>query len=75
MATTVTYKELTNNALILAKKKKYDLFSCLNLMENRAEALQELLFKPADNCLNYYLFNWVMKCHKITPDQLGVIMF
>jgi glycylpeptide N-tetradecanoyltransferase len=75
VATTVPYKDLITSALILAKNEGYDLYSCLNLMENRSEILSDLHFKPANTCLNYYLFNWVLKCRKINPDQVGVVMF
>lgn len=33
-ATTVSYEELIKNALILAKKEGYDVYNCLNLMDN-----------------------------------------
>lgn len=33
-ATSVTYTELIKNALILAKRCDFDVYNCLNLMEN-----------------------------------------
>lgn len=73
-ATTVPYKELIKNALILAKSFGYDVYNCLNLMEN-ASVFDDLHFQMGDGNLNYYMYNWVMKCRKIKPEELGVVLF
>lgn len=36
---------------------------------------EDLHFQMGDGNLNYYLYNWVMKCRKINPPQLGVVLF
>ena len=73
-ATSVDYKELIRNALILAKKLGYDVYNCLNLMDN-SSVFEDLHFQVGDGNLNYYLYNWVMKSRKITPPELGVVLF
>ena len=66
-ATTVPFDELIRNALILAKKEGYDVYNCLNLMDN-ASVFDELHFQIGDGNLNYYLYNWIMQCKKIQPS-------
>ena len=68
------FDELIRNALILAKKNDYDVYNCLNLMDN-ASVFEDLHFQIGDGNLNYYLYNWIMKCKKIQPNQLGVVLF
>lgn len=72
--TTISYEELIKNALILAKKEGYDVYNCLNLMDN-ATAFENLHFQTGDGVLNYYLYNWIMKQRKIESNQLGVVLF
>lgn len=43
-------------------------------MEN-ASVFEDLLFQMGDGNLNYYMYNWVMKCRKIKPEELGVVLF
>ena len=73
-ATTVPYEQLILNALIIAKSLKYDVYNCLNLMDN-ASVFEDLHFQKGDGHLNYYFYNWVMKCKQIKPEELGVVLF
>jgi glycylpeptide N-tetradecanoyltransferase len=73
-ATKVPYDELIRNALILAKIHKYDVYNCLNLMDN-SEVFEKLNFQKGDGHLNYYFYNWIMKRKHIEPKQLGVVLF
>ena len=73
-ATTVSYRDLIRNALIIAKKEGFDVYNCLNLMDN-AIVFEDLHFQVGDGNLNYYMYNWVMNCKKIDPNQLGVVLF
>ena len=73
-ATSVPYEKLIQNALILARMNKYDVYNCLNLMDNQT-VFEELHFQKGDGNLQYYFYNWVMKCKHITPEQLGVVLF
>ena len=71
VAETVTWQELMNDALIVAKNQDYDAFNALDLMDN-GQFLNDLKFGMGDGFLQYYLFNW--KCPSITPEQTGLIL-
>lgn len=73
-ATSVSYKELIKSALILAKKNGFDVYNCLNLMDN-ATVFEDLHFQMGDGNLNYYLYNWVMESRKADPTELGIVLF
>lgn len=47
-----------SDALILAKKNKFDVFNALSLMDN-ALFLAEQKFGPGDGQLHYYLYNYL----------------
>lgn len=49
--------ELMHDALILAKKNKFDVYNALSLGDN-ALFLEEQKFGPGDGQLHYYLFNY-----------------
>lgn len=53
---------LINDALILAKKVKFDVFNALTLLDN-ALFLEQQKFGAGDGSLHYYLFNY--KAHAI----------
>ena len=73
-ATSVPFDKLIRNALILAKMHNYDVYNCLNVMEN-ATVFEDLFFQRGDGILNYYFYNWIMNCKHIEPSQLGVVLF
>lgn len=54
--------ELCNDALILAKNLKFDVFNALSLMDNGL-FLEQQKFGGGDGQLHYYLFNY--RCHPI----------
>lgn len=58
----------------MAKNLNFDVYNCLDLMDNEL-FFKELLFQVGDGCLNYYLFNWIMKKKKIEPSELAVVLF
>jgi len=62
---------VVSDLLILAKELKYDVFNCLELMDN-ATFLKDLKFGPGDGTLHYYFFNWAMP--QISPDKLGLVL-
>jgi len=62
---------VVNDMLVLAKQIKFDVFNCLELMDN-ATFLKDLKFGPGDGTLHYYFFNWAMP--QITPDKLGLVL-
>ena len=49
--------ELVNDALILAKKYKFDVFNALTLMDN-ALFLEQQKFGAGDGQLHFYLYNY-----------------
>jgi glycylpeptide N-tetradecanoyltransferase len=57
---------LMNDALILAKKFKFDVFNALTLMDN-ALFLEQQKFGAGDGQLHYYLYNY-----KANPIAGGV---
>lgn len=71
VATSVPFRELMQNALILAKNEGADVFNVLNLMEN-GTILNELKFGQGTGKLHYYLYNIVSPV-KDTRD-MGIIM-
>jgi glycylpeptide N-tetradecanoyltransferase len=63
--------ELIRDCIIVAKKENFDVFNCLDLMENKT-FVEELKFGIGDGNLYYYLYNYKMP--EITPDKLGLVM-
>ena len=57
--------------LIEAKKEDFDVFNCLDVMENKP-FLEPLKFGEGDGQLHYYLYNWRMK--DIVPADLGIVL-
>ena len=71
VATSVPFKELMYNCLILANKLKLDVFNALNLLDN-GPVLSDLKFGPGDGCLQYYLYNW--KIAQLKPEEVGIVL-
>lgn len=64
--------QLMNDALIIAKKRDYDVFNALDVMENET-FLKELKFGPGDGKLHYYLYNYRLR-HPMKPSELGLVL-
>jgi len=62
---------VVSDLIVLAKQQKFDVFNCLELMDN-ASFLKDLKFGPGDGTLHYYLFNWAMP--QIPPNKLGLVL-
>jgi glycylpeptide N-tetradecanoyltransferase len=71
VALTVSWQTLIQDALILAKSLNFDVFNCLDLMDNET-FLTELKFGKGDGSLQYYLFNW--KCAPTRPKGIGLVL-
>ena len=71
IATSVTFKELIKNALILAKRNGFDVYNCLNIMENET-IFKDLLFGMGDGTLKYYFYNFV--CPETEPKDLALVL-
>jgi glycylpeptide N-tetradecanoyltransferase len=69
--TTLTVKEIMKCALILAKNAGFDVFNCLNIMNNE-EAFQDLLFGKGGGKLKYYFWNFV--CPETEPKDLSLVL-
>lgn len=65
-------KQLINDALILAKKKDYDVFNALDLLQN-SDFLKDAKFGIGDGQLHYYLYNWRVRS-KLAPQEVGLIL-
>eukprot|EP01105_Mastigella_eilhardi_P006100 TRINITY_DN1770_c0_g1_i1.p1 TRINITY_DN1770_c0_g1~~TRINITY_DN1770_c0_g1_i1.p1 ORF type:complete len:534 (+),score=188.15 TRINITY_DN1770_c0_g1_i1:32-1603(+) len=66
-----TLKDLMSDALILAKKDDFDVFNCLDVMENET-FLKELKFGIGDGKLQYYVFNWA--CTSLPSSEIGMVL-
>jgi len=71
VSTVTPLTTLMNDALILAAKLGYDVFNCLDVMDNQT-FLTELKFGPGDGNLQYYLFNW--KCAQMESKEVGLVL-
>ena len=69
--TSCEFKDLMKCALILAKNNNFDVFNCLNIMENET-IFEDLLFGQGDGTLKYYLWNFV--CPKTEPKDLALVL-
>ena len=81
VATSVPLATLMNDALILARDNRFDVFNALDLMEygqagtgaDGTPLLKELKFGIGDGKLHYYLYNWRM-AKKLEPEEVGLVM-
>jgi glycylpeptide N-tetradecanoyltransferase len=63
--------QLMKDILILAYKKGFDVFNCLEIHDNK-NFLEELKFGPGDGHLKYYLYNWLTK--PMEPNEVGLVL-
>lgn len=71
VATTCSLKVLIRNALIMAKQKGFDVYNCLNIMENES-FLNDLLFGMGDGTLKYYFYNY--NSPQTQPKDLSLVL-
>ncbi|XP_044034402.1 glycylpeptide N-tetradecanoyltransferase 1-like isoform X2 [Siniperca chuatsi] len=62
---------LMEDTLVLAKSKGFDIFSALDVMDNKS-FLEKLKFSMNDTSLHYYLYNWM--CPNVSPDKVGLVL-
>jgi glycylpeptide N-tetradecanoyltransferase len=65
-------KEGIADMLVFAKQHEFDVFNCLDLLQNDTEMLKDLLFSVGDGRLHYYLFNW--RVHTFKPEEIGIVL-
>ncbi|KAF0025425.1 hypothetical protein F2P81_022306 [Scophthalmus maximus] len=63
--------DLMEDTVVLAKSKGFDVFSALDVMDNRS-FLDKLKFSVSDSSLHYYLYNWM--CPSMSPDKVGLVL-
>uniref|UniRef100_A0A665WBW5 Glycylpeptide N-tetradecanoyltransferase n=1 Tax=Echeneis naucrates TaxID=173247 RepID=A0A665WBW5_ECHNA len=61
--------DLMEDTVILAKSKDVDVFSALDVMDNK-NFLEKIKFSVSDRSLHYYLYNWA--CPKMSPDKVFI---
>mmetsp|Transcript_16506 Transcript_16506/g.22904 ORF Transcript_16506/g.22904 Transcript_16506/m.22904 type:complete len:427 (-) Transcript_16506:85-1365(-) len=71
VANTVPLEKLVKDSLIFAKKNDYDVYNCLDIMENQT-FFTELKFGKGDGNLQYYLYNW--KCPQMGSEKVGLVL-
>jgi len=71
VSTVTPLNVLMQDALIKANQLGYDVFNCLDLMDN-GSFLEELKFHPGDGNLHYYLYNW--KCAEMQSKEVGLVL-
>ncbi|KAG2387699.1 hypothetical protein C9374_001293 [Naegleria lovaniensis] len=64
-------ESLMKSALIEAQNRDFDVFNCVNIMDNQ-QFLDKLKFGTGDGYLYYYLFNY--KFPDLQPEQVGLTM-
>ncbi|KAJ2491694.1 glycylpeptide N-tetradecanoyltransferase, partial [Coemansia sp. RSA 2052] len=63
--------DLARDALILAKDANFDVFNCLDMMDN-AMFTDELKFGPGDGYLRYYFYNYCART--VDSNKIGFVM-
>ncbi|KAL1264201.1 hypothetical protein QQF64_004556 [Cirrhinus molitorella] len=63
--------QLMEDILIICKTRRFDVFSALDVMDNKA-FLEPLKFRMGDLHKQYYLYNW--RCPEMASDKLGVVL-
>lgn len=71
VSTKTPLKVLMNDILVIAYKKGFDVFNCLEIHDNKT-FLEELKFGPGDGHLKYYLYNWLTK--PMEPNEVGLVL-
>nr|CAG4713980.1 unnamed protein product [Naegleria fowleri] len=64
-------ESLMKSALIEAQNRDFDVFNCVNIMDNQ-QFLDKLKFGTGDGYLYYYLFNY--KFPDLQPQEVGLTM-
>ncbi|KAM3592207.1 uncharacterized protein V6R79_014737 [Siganus canaliculatus] len=70
-SSTTDLADLIEDTMVLAKSKGFDIFSALDIMDNKS-FFEKLKFSLNDASLNYYLYNWM--CPNMSPDKVGLVL-
>ncbi|XP_051529802.1 glycylpeptide N-tetradecanoyltransferase 1-like isoform X2 [Myxocyprinus asiaticus] len=71
VSTATPLLQLTEDILIICKAVGFDVFSALDIMDNKA-FFEPLKFRMGDVCKHYYLYNW--RCPVIASDKVGIVL-
>lgn len=71
VSTRTGWDELMSEALIICKQLGFDVFNCLDIMDNN-KFLKSLKFVEGNGKLKYYLYNW--KCPITKPEGVGLVL-
>lgn len=71
VATTMSLENLIKDSLVFAKKDDFDVYNCLDIMENQSY-IENLKFGKGDGNLQYYLYNW--KCPPMVSPKVGLVL-
>ncbi|XP_039547098.1 glycylpeptide N-tetradecanoyltransferase 1b isoform X2 [Pimephales promelas] len=63
--------QLMEDTLIICKARGFDVFSAMDVMDNKA-FLEPLKFRMGEVHKQYYLYNW--RCPEISSDKVGVVL-
>jgi len=66
-----TLTELIEDALVEAKKEDFDVFNCLDILDNKT-FIEDLKFGAGDGNLYYYFYNF--KTPEVQSNDLGLVM-
>lgn len=67
----LTYVDLMNDCLTLAKSFNADVFNALDIVTN-ADVFKDCKFCQGDGQLQYYLYNW--RTAEVSPKDIGVVL-
>ena len=67
----ISFKDLMKCAITFAKIEGFDVYNCLNIMENQT-VFQDLLFGEGGGKLKYYFWNFV--CPETEPKDLSLVL-
>lgn len=71
ISTKTSYKNLIENALIIANINNFDIYTCLDIMNNET-IFKDLKFGKASGNLFLYLYNWQSPILK--PKEVGIVL-
>jgi glycylpeptide N-tetradecanoyltransferase len=71
VAKTHSLQDVMKQALIIAKKKGYDVYNALDIMDNK-QFLEEHNFGVGDGNLHYYFYNW--RVPDIQADGVSMVL-
>jgi len=63
--------DVFKQALIMAKKKGFDVFNALDIMHNK-QVFEDLKFGVGDGNLHYYFYNW--RIRDVEPDGVSMVL-